>query len=62
MLKQETDSPKSGREKQRRLLGQTEKAPAQPEPETVSDAPPKIVNKALTGRIPEHWKGKGNGK
>jgi hypothetical protein len=34
----ETDSPKVGREKQRRLLGQTtEKAPLQ---ETMSDAPP----------------------
>jgi len=44
----ETDSPKVGREKQGRLLGQTEKAPV---PEKISDAPPpKMVHKAHFGR------------
>jgi hypothetical protein len=28
--------------------------------ETISDAPPpQVVNKALTGRIPQNWKGNG---
>ena len=54
----ETDSPEAGREKQRRLLGQTAKTPAQPEPEKISDAPaPSVVNKAFTGRIRPEWKG-----
>ena len=37
----ETDSPKVAAEKQRRLLGETEKAPA---PETISDAPPPKID------------------
>jgi len=62
------DSLKTGREKQRRLLGQTAKEPAQetisrhededfaPE-EKISDAPaPKVVPKALTGRIRPEWR------
>lgn len=53
----ETDSLEVGREKQRRLLGQTEKAPA---PDKISEVrPPKVVNPALTGRIPAKWKGNG---
>jgi hypothetical protein len=52
------DSPEVTREKQRRLLGQTAKTPAQPEPEKISDAPaPSVVNKAFTGRIRPEWKG-----
>jgi hypothetical protein len=55
-MKQGHDTPEVAQEKQRRLLGQTEKA-AQ---ETVSDAPPpKVVPKFLTGRIPAKWKGNG---
>jgi hypothetical protein len=51
----ETDSPELGREKQARLLGQTMEAP-----ERISDAPPpKVVPKALTGRIRPEWKGNG---
>ena len=69
----ETDSPKVGREKQRRLLGETAQKP--PSRETtpardrigrvcsrkkISDAPPpKVVHPALTGRIRPEWKGNG---
>jgi hypothetical protein len=54
------------REKQRQA--EAPEAIAQYDPdsedeEKISDAPPPtVINKALTGRIPEHWKGKGNGK
>jgi hypothetical protein len=70
-MKQGHDSPEVAREKQRRLLGQTtEKTPAPekisdsdsdfPPEEKISDAPPpKVVNPALTGRIPAKWKGNG---
>ena len=47
------DSPEVAREKQRRLLGETAKAPE----ETISDAPPpKVVPKAFTGRIRPAWR------
>ena len=50
ITKQEADTPQTGAEKQRRLLGQTTKKPPaqpEPEPEKISDAPPpKVVNKA----------------
>jgi hypothetical protein len=62
----EADSPEVAREKQRRLLGETAKAPApktisdQPEDEEkISDAPPpKVVNPALTGTLAgyRYWK------
>ena len=73
-MSQGYDSWKAGREREKqRLTGEfdaTEKAPAQPEPEIISDAPapkekisekppPKIVNPALTGRIRPEWKGNG---
>ena len=46
MTKQEHDSPKVGREKQRRLLGQTEKAPsARNNPKVV----PKALNRTYSG-------------
>ncbi len=64
------DSPEVAREKQRRLTGEMAEAPetiaqyeGDPEDEGISDAePPKVVPKFLTGRIPEHWKPKSNGK
>jgi hypothetical protein len=54
----ETDSPKLGREKQRRLLGQTTaEAPA---PEKISDGPPpKVVPKHLSGRLRPEWRRNG---
>jgi hypothetical protein len=33
-----------------------------PEDEEKIAPAPKLVPKFLTGRIPEHWKGEGNGK
>ena len=62
MAGQQTDSPKTGRKKQQRLLGERVEAAAQPEPEPekISDAPPpKVVHPALTGRIRPEWKGNG---
>jgi hypothetical protein len=50
-----TDSPEVAQQKKARLMGR-----AAPTPEKISDAPPpQVVNKALTGRIPQKWKGNG---
>jgi hypothetical protein len=51
----ETHSPEVGQQKQVRLMGQPSPAPS-----PVAEAPPpKVVPKALTGGIPQNWKGKG---
>jgi len=58
LLKAQKKSERCSHGPWRRLLGQT--AVEASEDETISHAPPpKVINKALTGRIRPEWKGNG---
>ena len=61
MSKQEHDSPEVGREKQRRLLGETaqKRQRKRPHPQETESPPPKVIHPALTGRLRPEWKGNG---